>query len=1067
MVEELKYIWDYVKIDEMSAINDRTGEVFFNLHWTDIDKQWFIRFPKWNGEMQKNVIPAIQAKTFILQEKVAELFNINESKLNEIEFTYTKPTIPVPEPPKPPVVEYPKNIVRAPYTIRVNNAEQEKQSKEFLGIEPSGDDLDTWLSKRDLAGLEQWKSYWTDKFTEVGMSFWISLVNDKFIEYKNKLIEPEPPVVETWWQKLIKITNYIVDFPRLIGLAPGAQALRELWDNVDLGKKLQEDNPDIKILELTFPWWFAMPETAIVGGLGKFGLDATNSAKVSKIIKNDNWIKSLEWMKANPIKAAKNFPKLNTATKAQMLKSLEKDKLAVSLHRELEAANHAWLKSIDSPFWTKLTSALRDPKTLNYSAGRIIRFMAAAAGAQFGLEWATKEGIIEPMVFPYTQELSAYRFNPTPERKELIEDMLNRMEGKIPIATDVMRGLGWIFPPLKPLWDEIAGTYDTQLADFRKEFEIIPIPKETGQLTVNSNIDNSDVYIDGMKVGTTPYVKDLDVGKYHILVTKFGYTSQELDVDIVKGATPKFNAQISLLTPPPTGKGTLDIAVEPTDAILEVAGHPEINKMGSYEVDVGTYTIKASKENYFDKSVTAIAKEAQITDVSIVLSKKPEELPPEEVKGTLTISVTPEDALIEVAGQEEITKAGVYDLSPGSYSVRASKDGFETKIKTAIVDEEKDTAISFTLAEITPPKPVTTKATIKITSEPTLADVYIDGEYAFTKTPYTVLLAEGAYFIRVQKDGYYPTEVEIEVEAGEVSELPLVLTKIVEPEIPPAPYYPQTPYYPTYVPDVPYVPDVVTTPPAEIAPYNYSNLYPETFAIPGPKAVSRPVEKELMINIETTDVKPWKGRIYSIALLDLSEPGAEILMLINDNEQLLIEEFLSIFSTINPSKLVGFKLIFDYRYIFAKMLLYRIQHKKFYDVGLRDVKQILDQVKEEFVYYPDKTGKLDDWGKALLGVGKYGSQELMLRKYISGDFDYVKEFQNRQIELTRDLYNLARLSMGEAFISSPSPATSPISFAPDAQITDNPVSTHNSQCPVCFAFIDKTTGKCPICAPVI
>ena len=149
------------------------------------------------------------------------------------------------------------------------------------------------------------------------------------------------------------------------------------------------------------------------------------------------------------------------------------------------------------------------------------------------------------------------------------------------------------------------------------------------------------------------------------------------------------------------------------------------------------------------------------------------------------------------------------------------------------------------------------------------------------------------------------------------------------------------------------------------------------------------------------------------------------------------------------------------------MMLYRMQNKRFADVGLRDVKQILDQVKEEFVYYPDKTGKLDDWGKALLGVGKYGSQELMLRKYISGDFDYVKEFQNRQIKLTRDLYNLARFSMGKAFISSPSPATNPIPKPETPENTEIPGSTHQGSCPICFAYLDETTGKCPICEPVI
>jgi len=365
-----------------------------------------------------------------------------------------------------------------------------------------------------------------------------------------------------------------------------------------------------------------------------------------------------------------------------------------------------------------------------------------------------------------------------------------------------------------------------------------------------------------------------------------------------------------------------------------------------------------------------------------------------------------------------------------------------------------------------PPEPPK-KATITITSDPTNADVYIDGVYKWTTTPYTILFEAGSYWIRVQKEGYYPLEVEIEVEAGEVAELPFVFEAIPIEEVPTTPYIPQTPYYPTYKPYEPYVPTYIPTPASEIAPYNYSNLYPPSFYIPEAEPYSRPTERELLINIETTDVKPWAGRIYSIALLELSELEAEPKVLTSDNEEELIRMFLDWFEAGNYSKLIGFKLTFDYRYIFAKMMLYRIQSKKWFDIKLRDVKQILDQVKEEFVYYPDKTGTLDDWGKMLLGRGKYGDQELMLRKYISGDFDYVQNFQLRQIELTRDLYNLARYSMSEAFIVQSSPVSAEISPIPGLESAETTTQQGQKICPVCKAYNPLSASVCEICGTSI
>jgi hypothetical protein len=57
---------------------------------------------------------------------------------------------------------------------------------------------------------------------------------------------------------------------------------------------------------------------------------------------------------------------------------------------------------------------------------------------------------------------------------------------------------------------------------------------------------------------------------------------------------------------------------------------------------------------------------------------------------------------------------------------------------------------------------------------------------------------------------------------------------------------------------------------------------------------------------------------------------------------------------------------------------------------MRDIMQILQQVKEAFVYSLNKAGTLDEWGKALLGYGKYGIQEEVLQRFIRKDFEYIQ-----------------------------------------------------------------------------
>jgi len=103
----------------------------------------------------------------------------------------------------------------------------------------------------------------------------------------------------------------------------------------------------------------------------------------------------------------------------------------------------------------------------------------------------------------------------------------------------------------------------------------------------------------------------------------------------------------------------------------------------------------------------------------------------------------------------------------------------------------------------------------------------------------------------------------------------------------------------------------------------------------------------------------------------------------------------------------------------------------------------------------------------LLGRGKYGAQELMLRKYISGDFEYVQNFQIRQIELTRDLYNLARYSMGEAFISSPTPVSTEISPILAPESVETPGIQGKKTCPICKAYNPLSASICEICGAAI
>ena len=223
------------------------------------------------------------------------------------------------------------------------------------------------------------------------------------------------------------------------------------------------------------------------------------------------------------------------------------------------------------------------------------------------------------------------------------------------------------------------------------------------------------------------------------------------------------------------------------------------------------------------------------------------------------------------------------------------------------------------------------------------------------------------------------------------------------------------------------------------------------------------VPGEIIVNIETTDVEPFNGKIFSIAWLDLSQPGAQIQVIVDEDEEGMLRAFMQEFQRIAPREIVGYNLKFDYQWIFNKLMLYRISGKELFGVGLKDVFQLMSQVKEEFVYNARAFGTLDDYAKELLGRAKLGDQETLLRMFTQKNFPYVEAFQVNQIELTRDLYQLYRFVSSTGFLASIPPLSLPAPEETSSSHMETGESMPEKQCLNCLASNPGNASSCKIC----
>ena len=669
------------------------------------------------------------------------------------------------------------------------------------------------------------------------------------------------------------------------------------------------------------------------------------------------------------------------------------------------------------------------------------------------------EDLMRDYAYNVDKDIQAGRGIDAAAKIETLKGTLEEFKAYIEEKKDVML-------PEDYTWGkELIEFYNIFISDREKRIAEIEIPPEAPPVKPGYGYLKITSYPVGAKITIAGHPEIIEEGTYLLLEGSYtiyfeleGYKPATKYVTIIAIETKEISAVLIKEEEPEPSKAELLITSKPSFAGVTIDGKSTYQKTPyTAFLDEGLHTIRVELADYEPQEENIDLVWGDEKTKEFILNKTP------PTKGVLRILSDPSGAQVYINGESKFaTTPYTITLESATYKVRLTKDGYLPDETDVIVEAgvEKEHNINLIL------KPIT-KATITITSEPTESDIYIDGKYQYVKTPYTIMLDPKDYILRVQKDGYYPIEIIAEVEEGEVSEIPFILELIPVPEVPAEPYIPYEPYYPDYTPAEPYVPSVVTTPSYEIPAYNYSNLWPEITTIPEVAAVSPPTEKELMINIETTDLLPFNGRIYSIAILDLSDPLAEVQIAVLDDEETLIRGFLDMFETAGYAKLVGYNVAFDYRYIFAKMMKYRIVSKAWKNIELRDVMQIMQQVKEAFVFGYNKPGTLDEWGKALLGKGKYGAQDLMLKKYISGDFDYCKAFQNRQIELTKGLYDLARFCSSEAFISSPAPIPETSSPAPEAETSETPGIQGNKICPVCKAYNPLSAKICEICGASI
>ena len=338
----------------------------------------------------------------------------------------------------------------------------------------------------------------------------------------------------------------------------------------------------------------------------------------------------------------------------------------------------------------------------------------------------------------------------------------NALVGKTPFRVEQPEGrYEWRLE--RELYLPEAGVFELKAGD-RQRLNITLKPNY-GTIEVNSTPENgASISLNGIKLGkTTPAVLDeIPTGEHNITLTHPWYETQSQKVVVSAGV-----------------REQLTLSLQPNFAELTVTASPDeevyINDTqkgkGTHteRFPPGVYRIEVRKAGHTPASRQLTLERGKNEQV---------QLTPEPILSNLKVLSTPEDADIYLNGKLVGTTPQILrDLLVGDYELELRKAGYGSTKQTVTVKEGQTVEVNLTLAST---------GSIAFTSEPSGADLYINGTYK-GRTPYTASdLPAGSYTYELRKEGYETLSASAVVDAGKTAQIYKLLSssrKAFEPEM--------------------------------------------------------------------------------------------------------------------------------------------------------------------------------------------------------------------------------------------------------------------------------------------
>lgn len=158
--------------------------------------------------------------------------------------------------------------------------------------------------------------------------------------------------------------------------------------------------------------------------------------------------------------------------------------------------------------------------------------------------------------------------------------------------------------------------------------------------------------------------------------------------------------------------------------------------------------------------------------------------------------------------------------------------------------------------------------------------------------------------------------------------------------------------------------------------------------------------RELVLDIETKGLQPYESRIVCIVTKDLQRE--KLYSFQSEDEEEILEEFLQFYGRRDFDCIIGYNILFDIRFIFARALLHQVDGRGFFRTDYEDLMAVMKQVG--YRYSSNNSGGLEDWIKLFFGEEKLMENGSVPEKYEQGKIDEIVEYCEQDVEVTAKLW---------------------------------------------------------------